>query len=68
MDKNQQEAIWLHCPVCRGKTRTKVKRETVLQEFPLFCPKCKRETIVNVDQYNITVVESLTHRRRADNV
>ena len=34
---------WLKCPYCDQKTRTKVYPDTVLLNFPLYCPKCKRE-------------------------
>lgn len=40
------ERGFLLCPKCGGKTKTKVLPETVLLEFPLYCPKCKRETVV----------------------
>jgi len=35
------------CPVCGKATKTKVLPQTRLQQFPLFCPWCKRESIVN---------------------
>lgn len=47
---------WIPCPVCNNKTRTKVRKETVLQNFPLFCSKCKQEIIINVIQMNMTVI------------
>ena len=34
---------WLLCPICNDKTRLKVRLATVLENFPLFCPKCKKE-------------------------
>ena len=37
---------WLLCPACNGKTRVKLREDTVLENFPLFCPKCKQETVV----------------------
>ncbi len=43
-----EEYYWLRCPICKGKTRIKVKEDTVLLNFPLYCPKCKKETIINV--------------------
>lgn len=46
---------WILCPVCGGKTREKVRADTVLENFPLFCPKCKRETIVNLRNRILTV-------------
>ena len=48
MDKESVESRWIHCPVCNGKTRTKVYAETVLVKFPLFCPKCKSECLIDV--------------------
>ena len=41
---------WIHCPICNGKTRTKIYEDTVLLKFPLYCPKCKKETLVDVVQ------------------
>ncbi|EOS23914.1 hypothetical protein C806_02700 [Lachnospiraceae bacterium 3-1] len=47
---------WLLCPVCRNKTRLKLREDTVLEKFPLFCPKCKQETLINVPQMNMSVI------------
>lgn len=44
------EALWVRCPICNGKTRIKVYHETVLVQFPLYCPKCKKETKIDVVQ------------------
>lgn len=38
---------WVRCPVCGCKTRTKVRPDTVLERFPLFCPKCHRESVID---------------------
>lgn len=39
------------CPVCGGKTKTKViPGETRLVRFPLFCPWCKREIMIDFDK------------------
>ncbi len=46
---------WVPCPICGQKTRTKASPKTVLIDFPLYCPRCKRETIVNVLQMKITL-------------
>ncbi|MGD9569913.1 MAG: cysteine-rich KTR domain-containing protein [Sedimentibacter sp.] len=48
---------WILCPVCGNKTRVKMRDDTVLENFPLFCPKCKQETLVNVKQLNISIVK-----------
>jgi len=48
---------WVLCPICHNKTRVKLREDTELKNFPLFCPKCKNETLVNAKQFNITVIK-----------
>jgi len=48
--------IWLLCPVCKSKTRIRIRPDTSLTNFPLFCPKCKHETLVNVQEQNISII------------
>ncbi|MCD8357898.1 MAG: cysteine-rich KTR domain-containing protein [Oscillospiraceae bacterium] len=38
------------CPICNGKPRTKMYPDTVLTDFPLFCQKCKWETIIRLNR------------------
>ena len=51
-----KQVKWLLCPVCGNKTRLKLREDTVLEKFPLFCPKCKQETLINVRQMNMSVI------------
>lgn len=44
------------CPNCGHKTRDKIRKDTVLENFPVFCPKCKQETLVNIENFKITVL------------
>ncbi|MGI5087630.1 conjugal transfer protein [Treponema denticola] len=37
---------WLLCPICKSKTRIKLREDTELKNFPLYYPKCKLETLV----------------------
>ncbi|EGQ2701379.1 TPA: conjugal transfer protein, partial [Enterococcus faecium] len=30
---------WILCPVCGNKTRLKIREDTELKKFPLYCPK-----------------------------
>ena len=48
---------WIKCPVCKNKTRTKIREDTILMNFLLFCPKCKEETLVSVKQFNLVVIK-----------
>ena len=43
-----RSALWIRCPFCNSKTDTKVYPETILLNFPMFCPKCQREAKINV--------------------
>ncbi len=52
---NQEK--WLICPICGSKTRLKLREDTILEKFPLYCPKCKQETLINVRQMNISVIK-----------
>ena len=47
---------WIHCPVCRNKTRDRIREDTVLKNYPLYCPKCKQETLIEVTDLQITVI------------
>ena len=47
---------WILCPVCKSKTRTKIRDDTILENFPLFCPKCKQETLINIRKLNLSVI------------
>ena len=46
--EESDERFWIHCPVCGGKTRVKIAYKTLLVNFPLFCPKCRQEYLVDV--------------------
>ena len=48
---------WILCPVCGSKTRLKIREDTVLENFPLYCPKCKHETLIAVYQLNMSVIK-----------
>ena len=52
-----ENSEWVLCPICNNKTRTKLRKDTELKKFPLFCPKCKNETLINAKQFNITVIK-----------
>ena len=43
------------CPVCGNKTRDKIREDTVLRNYPLYCPKCRQQTLVNVKHFVVSV-------------
>ena len=54
MDGQQK---WVICPKCGGKTRIKIRNDTVLINFPLFCPKCRKETLIDLKPEYITIIK-----------
>lgn len=52
-----KEMQWLRCPICGNKTRNKIREDTILINYPLFCPKCKQESFIEVRNMQITVIE-----------
>ena len=50
------ETEWILCPICGGKTRDKIRKDTVMKNYPIFCPKCKKEILIDVKNFNITEI------------
>lgn len=48
---------WILCPVCGNKTRDKIRGDTVLKNYPLYCPKCKQETLIEITNLQVTVIK-----------
>lgn len=52
-----KKSEWLRCPVCGNKTRNQIREDTVLLNFPLYCPKCKQEMLIEAKQLQVTVID-----------
>ena len=48
-----EEKQWILCPLCGAKTHLQLLPKTELKEFPLFCPKCKQESIISAKHFMI---------------
>lgn len=48
---------WLLCPLCRNKTRNKIREDTILKNYLLYCPKCKQEVLIEAKNLQITVIK-----------
>ena len=44
----QGKTDWLRCPRCGGKTRTRIRPHTVLEDFLLFCPMCRYSGVIRL--------------------
>ncbi|GMQ74103.1 hypothetical protein EA73_00092 [Enterococcus faecium] len=47
---------WVLCPFCGNKTRLKIRSDTELKNFPLYCPKCRQEILIKIKQFKVTVI------------
>ena len=48
---------WILCPVCGNKTRLQIRADTELKNFPLYCPKCRQESLIDAKDLQVTVIE-----------
>lgn len=58
MGDEMDRTEWLLCPICQNKTRNKIWADTEVKNFPLYCPKCKNESLVNVQDFQVEVIQS----------
>lgn len=49
------KAEWIICPVCGRKTHNKIRENTEMKNVPLYCPKYRKETLINVQDMKITL-------------
>ncbi len=47
---------WILCPVCGSKTRDRIREDTILRNYPLYCPKCKQESLIDAKDLQVTVI------------
>ena len=52
-----EDSEQIKCPTCGSKTHNKIRQDTIIKNFPLYCPKCKQETIINVQNQEVTVIK-----------
>ena len=56
MDINNSAEL-VRCPVCGNKTRLQIRADTELKNFPLYCPKCKQESLIDAKDLKVTVIK-----------
>ena len=55
MEKTISELV--RCPVCGNKTRLQIRKDTELKNFPLYCPKCRQESLIDAKDLQVTVIK-----------
>ena len=58
MDINNRTE-WVRCPVCGNKTRLQIRKDTELKNFPLYCPKCRQENLIDAKDLQVTVIKEI---------
>ncbi len=48
---------WILCPVCGSKTRDRIRKDTIIKNYPLYCPKCKKETLIDAKILQIVIIK-----------
>lgn len=43
------QEFWYTCPKCGFPKMLKIRADTKVQNLPAYCKKCKRESIINID-------------------
>ena len=65
---NTADEKWIMCPICGAKTRARLLPDTVLRNFPLFCPKCRQESIMHHQRAELSCDKNKSSARRKDAV
>lgn len=47
---------WILCPICGSKTRDRLREDTVLVNYPLYCPKCKKESLIEAKDLQVKII------------
>ncbi len=48
---------WIFCLACGQKTRSKIREDTILKNYLLYCPKCKQEKLISAKDLQITIIK-----------
>ena len=53
MEKSISETRIVHCPDCGQETSVRVCSNTVVLNFPLYCPHCKKHIMVDIMKFQM---------------
>lgn len=48
---------WIRCPICGSKIHDRIREDTVLKNYPLYCPMYKKESLVDAKDLQVTVIK-----------
>ena len=50
---------WICYPICGGKTHDRIKEDTILRNYPLYCPKCRQESLIDAKDLHVKVIKGI---------
>ena len=56
---NNTQYQWVLCPICGGKTRTKIRPDTEAKNLPIFCKICKNEVLMDIKDLKVKRSETV---------
>ena len=57
-NERMNKTEWIRCPVCWNKTRLQIREDTEPKNFPLYCPKCEQESLIEAKDLQVTVIKN----------
>ena len=52
-----ENSKWVYIPFRGNKTRLQIRADTELKNFPLYCPKCKQESLIDAKDLQVSVIK-----------
>ena len=51
------ETRWVYCPKCGKRIKVKIRNDTKLFHYILYCTWCKKESLINLENFEIRIVQ-----------
>lgn len=58
-ERHDMEYTRITCPICGRKTKNRIRADTEAKRFPLWCPVCKYESVVDIAQGKIKLSKEI---------
>lgn len=49
---------WIYCPICGNKTRTMIREDTELKNFPVALSKMQKGTLINAKNRKVLLLRN----------
>ena len=55
METKTVEEQFIKCPNCGKEVKIKIRKDTVMKNFPMFCTWIKEEILIDVEDLKVTL-------------